>query len=202
MRKYQVAAPGWAGDGNVIQLISFSAEDLQASDNRRGDMMRDRTPFTQEPEMRSSAIADVEMDLPFPFGSNRSPSSADGRVGRRIKDARLEQGLTQKRVAALVGVTGGQIHRYEMGASRVATSRLMAIATVLGVSPERLMSDAAPTTGAMEPACGAAVSGDLVELVELYSSLTDRRRRSALIAFARSMAAQPLSAPPGGHATP
>ena len=127
-------------------------------------------------------------------GSDRSAPSSDALLGRRIKDVRRKLGLTQKQVAASVGITGPQFHRYEVGVTRVATTRLIAIATALGVQPEQLMSEAAPVRVAMQPAANAVVSGDLVELVELFSSLVYRRQRAATVAFARSLASKTGSA--------
>ncbi|MDB5412185.1 MAG: hypothetical protein JWR10_520 [Rubritepida sp.] len=121
--------------------------------------------------------------------NNRSPTSADATVGGRIKELRRAAGHTQKQVANLIGVTGAQFHRYETGATRVAASRLMAIAAALGTRPEALigaMGKAQPMITAA-PLDGAATDG-LVELVEVYATISDPRRRHALIAFARVVA--------------
>jgi transcriptional regulator with XRE-family HTH domain len=97
-------------------------------------------------------------------------------------------------VASRVGVTGSQFHRYEKGATRVATCRLIAIARALDVRPERLMSEAESNgnaksaPGASQPVQDVSMSGDLIEIVELYSSLRDPRRRGAIVAYARSLA--------------
>ncbi|TCI00819.1 XRE family transcriptional regulator [Roseococcus sp. SYP-B2431] len=152
--------------------------------------MLDRTPFSLRHEIRLSPPPPARPAPPAEAPSSRSPTHDDGKVGRRIKDIRRKLGLTQKQVAGRVGVTGAQFHRYEVGATRVAASRLMAIATVLGVRPEALMSDAA--LPAERPANVETPATDaLVELVELFSSLQDDRRRRAVLGFARSVAASP-----------
>ncbi|WP_165585395.1 helix-turn-helix domain-containing protein [Roseococcus sp. SYP-B2431] len=131
----------------------------------------------------------------IPFGhSGRSATSSDGMVGRRIKALRLRNGLTQKQVAARVGVTGAQFHRYEVGTTRVAASRLLDIATVLGVRAEALMNDDAPREATRHQP-GPAASNDLLELVEMFSSIADQRRRCALVSFARCLAAQSAATP-------
>lgn len=117
----------------------------------------------------------------------RSATSSDCLVGRRIKDLRRKNGLTQKQVAARVGVTGAQFHRYEVGTTRVAASRLMDIATALGVRPADLMHEGVPQ-GAPPPLADLPTSNDLVELVEMFSLISDRRRRGAVVTFARSLA--------------
>ncbi|MDB5413049.1 MAG: Transcriptional regulator, family [Rubritepida sp.] len=124
-------------------------------------------------------------------GSNtRSATSADVKVGQKIKKVRLTAGHTQKHLADLVGVTGAQFHRYETGATRIAASRLMKIAAALGVRPEVLVDGiselAAPPPPPPPPL--AVDANDLVSLVEVFSLITDPRRRKALISFARNLA--------------
>ena len=125
---------------------------------------------------------------------NRSPTSADFHVGRRIKELRRHLGITQKQIAWRIGVTGAQFHRYEAGATRVATSRLMAIADALGVPADRLIREASNNPAAVQDqAVEPQASNDLVELLELFNTLLDQRRRAATLAFARSLAPQPAS---------
>lgn len=125
--------------------------------------------------------------------NNRSPTSADARVGVRIKELRRAAGHTQKEIATAIGVTGAQFHRYETGATRVAASRLMAIAAALGTRPEVLMSANVPVSAPSVQLLDSAASDDLVELVEAYAAISDPRRRHALIAFARAVARGPAS---------
>lgn len=149
--------------------------------------MLDRTAFGGRLEDSSPADADTKKALLVDVVSNRSPTSDDGKVGRRIKEFRRNQGLTQKQVAWRIGVTGAQLHRYEAGATRIAASRLIAIATALGVQPEVLMGGATVRLRAPEAPVDALSTDDLMEIVELFSALTDERRRGAMLAFARSV---------------
>ncbi|NKE45447.1 helix-turn-helix domain-containing protein [Roseomonas frigidaquae] len=128
---------------------------------------------------------------------NRSPTSADASVGSRIKELRRAAGRTQKEIADIVGVTGAQFHRYETGATRIATSRLLGIATALGVRPEALVGSASPRPEPMVDFIEGATD-ELVELVQVFSTISDPRRRSALMAFARAVArGQPLQSAGG-----
>jgi transcriptional regulator with XRE-family HTH domain len=151
--------------------------------------MLDRTPFSLRLQSSTPANTGSRTAPLSEVVSNRSPTLDDGKVGRTIKDLRRRQGLTQKQVAGKIGVTGAQFHRYEAGATRVAASRLIAIATALGVRPEVLMMGEAH---AFQPEAVAIkvppATGDLVELVELFTSLPDERRRGAVLGFARSVA--------------
>jgi transcriptional regulator with XRE-family HTH domain len=118
----------------------------------------------------------------------RGVRHSDMAVGQAIRDLRRAQSRTQKDLARRVGVTGAQLHRYETGSTRIAASRLIAIAEALGVGPESLIAagtDRAPPAP-MPPGAG----GEIVELIELYGALGDPRQRKALLAVARMMAAQ------------
>ena len=55
----------------------------------------------------------------------------DKLIGERIRARRTELGLTQEQLAAGLEVSYQQIQKYESGASRIAASRLVAVAARL-----------------------------------------------------------------------
>ncbi|MFK7837901.1 MAG: helix-turn-helix domain-containing protein [Sulfitobacter sp.] len=57
----------------------------------------------------------------------------DVHVGQKIRQRRWLTGMTQQRLAELVGIKFQQIQKYETGANRVSASRLWDIAEALGV---------------------------------------------------------------------
>ncbi len=57
----------------------------------------------------------------------------DIHVGQKIRQRRWLTGMTQQRLAELVGIKFQQIQKYETGANRVSASRLWEIADALGV---------------------------------------------------------------------
>ena len=57
----------------------------------------------------------------------------DVHVGKRIRQRRWLTGMTQQKLAELVGIKFQQIQKYETGAKRVSASRLWDIADALGV---------------------------------------------------------------------
>jgi len=136
------------------------------------------------------SVPAVQAEPSPPSVNNRSPTADDAHVGSRIKRLRRDLGLTQKQIAKIVGVTGAQFHRYETGSTRVAASRLIAIATALHVRPEVLMGTAASRPEADVPTRSqiGADADSLVELVEVYQTIVDPRRRHALLAFAHAVA--------------
>jgi len=67
------------------------------------------------------------------MSEERIANSVDKRIGQRVKQRRLEMGMSQERLAELLGVTFQQIQKYEKGVNRVAASRLFELASALGV---------------------------------------------------------------------
>ena len=57
-------------------------------------------------------------------------------VGERIKWARLARGLSQRRLAALVGLSAMSISKYETGKVLPNSGRLLQLAPALGVKHE------------------------------------------------------------------
>src|SRR3954452_25160337 len=73
----------------------------------------------------------------------------DRHVGARFHARRIALGLTQQELAARIGVTYQQAHKYETGVNRISAGRLYALARALGVNVgyfyEALGESARPT---------------------------------------------------------
>jgi transcriptional regulator with XRE-family HTH domain len=65
--------------------------------------------------------------------SARSPSSIDVAIGRNVRIRRLAKGLSQSQLAKRLGLTFQQVQKYEVGAGRIGSSRLLRIAASLEV---------------------------------------------------------------------
>ena len=61
----------------------------------------------------------------------QSTAAIDNHVGGRIRERRIMVGLTQQRLAEMIGVTCQQAHKYERGINRVSAGRLFEIARAL-----------------------------------------------------------------------
>ena len=71
--------------------------------------------------------------------AKHSPLPVDILVGQSIRAARIAAGLSQADLGKACGISFQQVHKYEKGANRVGSSRLMQIAEVLGVSANTLL---------------------------------------------------------------
>ena len=72
---------------------------------------------------------------------NGQPNPIDVHVGNRIRLRRTLLGLSQEKLAALLGLTFQQVQKYERGMNRVGASRLWDIGKVLEVPIEFFYED-------------------------------------------------------------
>jgi transcriptional regulator with XRE-family HTH domain len=63
----------------------------------------------------------------------KSPSIIDVAVGRNVRIWRMAKGMSQAQLANRLGVTFQQVQKYETGANRIGTGRLVRAAAILGV---------------------------------------------------------------------
>lgn len=132
-----------------------------------------------------------------PVPGVRSATASDTALGQKIRGLRRSRVLTQKELAAMVGVTGAQLHRYETGGTRIAASRLVALAQALGVRADSLISSCTTEPEPPAPPPSVFSSGEeLLELIQIFSGLTDPRHRSAVLAIARMFPAGEAARPP------
>lgn len=74
----------------------------------------------------------------------KTPHPVDIAVGEKIKQRRIECGLSQHHVADALGITFQQIQKYETGSNRVSASKLYSLATVLNVDIGYFFSSLSP----------------------------------------------------------
>ncbi|XDA97562.1 helix-turn-helix transcriptional regulator [Sulfitobacter sp. LCG007] len=106
----------------------------------------------------------------------------DVHVGKRIRQRRWLVGMTQQRLAELVGIKFQQIQKYETGANRVSASRLWDIADALEVEVsfffEGLKADQDPDKRKLS-SMPDDMMGDkeAMELVRSYYAIPENQRR-------------------------
>jgi transcriptional regulator with XRE-family HTH domain len=101
-------------------------------------------------------------------------------IGKLIKEARLEKGLTQEQLGELVGVQKSAIAKYESGrVVNIKRSTLQKLAKALNLKGSDLVIGANPKEAA-ELSARVLIDSNLRELVELYSSLSDDDKKTAM----------------------
>ena len=109
------------------------------------------------------------------------PHHVDVHVGKRIRQRRWLIGMTQQKLADLVGIKFQQIQKYETGANRVSASRLWDIGQAMGVPVSSFFEGLIVETDAED--APVAVPDDLMadkeamELVRSYYSIPEAQRR-------------------------
>ena len=113
----------------------------------------------------------------------------DIHVGKRIRQRRWLTGMTQQKLAEMVGIKFQQIQKYETGANRVSASRLWDIADALDVNVAFFFDgmqseEAAAAAGAQakNPAMANVpldVMGDkeAMDLIRSYYAIPEDQRR-------------------------
>jgi transcriptional regulator with XRE-family HTH domain len=114
----------------------------------------------------------------------------DVTVGLRIRQARIERGLSQEQVARTLGLTFQQVQKYEKGVNRCAPSRLLAIASLTHKAVQWFYGDHASNGTASESSAAervlATVEGK--RLNTAFARIEDPAVRKALVNMAESVA--------------
>lgn len=110
------------------------------------------------------------------------PHKVDVHVGQRIRQRRWLTGMTQQRLAELVGIKFQQIQKYETGANRVSASRLWDIAFALNVDVSHFFEGLEAEKPQPEKALdniSADLSGDkeAMDLIRSYYAIPENQRR-------------------------
>jgi len=105
----------------------------------------------------------------------------DVHVGQRIRQRRWLTGMTQQRLAELVGIKFQQIQKYETGANRVSASRLWDIADALGVEIafffEGIKTVNEPVKAAENVPIDVMGDKEAMDLIRSYYSIPEDQRR-------------------------
>jgi transcriptional regulator with XRE-family HTH domain len=133
------------------------------------------------------------------------PNPIDVHVGRRLRLRRTLLGMSQERLAHLLGLTFQQIQKYERGVNRIGSSRLYELGQILDVPISFFfddMADSGPAPHALVPGLaeespGFAFDGvrelqldkrETLELVRAYNRITDPAVRKRLFELAKALA--------------
>ena len=125
----------------------------------------------------------------------KRPSSIDVAVGRNVRIWRMARGLSQAQLASRLGVTFQQLQKYEVGANRIGTGRLVKVANILRV----------PITALFEGTDAADPSRSLLALIaearafrlaHAFSAIKDSTLRLTIVGAVEKIA---QAVPPGSR---
>lgn len=125
------------------------------------------------------------------MGDERTVSATDRRLGQRVRVRRLEIGMSQERLADLLGVTFQQVQKYEKGVNRIAASRLYDISTALNLPVadffEGLDRQPRETRDKTSRLSQALATPDAVELVLAFGAIRAAKVRRRILELARAL---------------
>ncbi len=135
-----------------------------------------------------------------------TPNPIDVHVGRRLRLRRTLLGMSQERLAELLGLTFQQVQKYERGVNRIGSSRLYELGQILNVPvsfffddlPEDQPAAGSVSTGLAEEAAmfehekdddGLALDKrETLELVRAYYRIRDPALRKRLFDLTKALA--------------
>lgn len=94
-------------------------------------------------------------------------------IGQKLRQFRMNAGLTQEQLAVLIDVTFQQIQKYESGENRLNTDKMQLMADALKVPVAAFFSD--------EDDISLLLSKPEKEMLQIYRSIKDEKTRDALV---------------------
>lgn len=125
----------------------------------------------------------------------------DEHLGQQLRIRRNMLGMSQEKLAELLGLTFQQVQKYERGKNRISASRLYDLARILDVSVDYFYKDATEAALSSSARPGFAeddqdsfiddsklTSKETLDLIRIYYSIEDPKLRKNLFNFMKSMA--------------
>lgn len=125
------------------------------------------------------------------MSDERAANSVDRKLGERLRARRLEIGMSQERLADLLGITFQQVQKYEKGINRIAASRLYGAAVALDVSVARFfegLDGGRDDTEANPSAEDMFLKPGVAEMARFFLSIESEKVRDLMLELMRAMA--------------
>ena len=119
------------------------------------------------------------------------PHPIDVHVGRRARERRMLEGMSQTAVAEKLGLTFQQLQKYERGENRISAGRLYELAEIFGAPVAYFYEELEAGKGAPDD---TLTKRETLELVRAYYKITDPAVRDSIRTLIR--AAAKLAQPP------
>jgi transcriptional regulator with XRE-family HTH domain len=107
--------------------------------------------------------------------AQRSSTSADREIGRRLKIRRLDLGISQTAVADALGLTFQQVQKYEKGTNRIGAARLQRVAEILDIPIAYFYDEKIAGTKKRQTAFALLETAYSLRLMRAFTRIKDRR---------------------------
>lgn len=104
-------------------------------------------------------------------------------IGERIKKRRKELGISQEKLAEILGVTYQQIQRYENGTNRLNVENIQLIADALSVPVSYFFEDSKPSIVAERPS--HYLPAEESKLLKYFRKIKERNSKNIIVQVAR-----------------
>jgi transcriptional regulator with XRE-family HTH domain len=127
------------------------------------------------------------------MNDERAANAIDRKLGQRVRSRRLEIGMSQERLAELLGVTFQQVQKYEKGVNRIAASRLYDIATSLEMPIARFFEGltggraAGVAETSKDYVDDALATPEGAQLIALFASIKSQKVRRRVVELVRAL---------------
>ena len=123
-------------------------------------------------------------------GQSETAGQVDRYVGSRLRERRIMLGLTQQDLAARLGITYQQQHKYEQGINRISAARLYQTGQVLGVSVGYFFDGFGEVPDKVVP----KHERRSLEMSRAFADIPEQQLQAALLEMARALAESSLAA--------
>lgn len=128
------------------------------------------------------------------MSDERAANAVDKKLGQRVRTRRLEIGMSQEKLAELLGVTFQQVQKYEKGVNRIAASRLFDIAAALDMPVSRFFENlsARAATGVAETqrdfVDDVLATPEGAQMMALFAGIKNVKVRRRVVELVRALA--------------
>lgn len=126
------------------------------------------------------------------MNDERAANAVDRKVGQKVRSRRLEIGMSQERLAELLGVTFQQVQKYEKGVNRIAVSRLWDISIALEMPVSRFFEGVSVSVrgvaeGRQDYVDDALATPEGAQLMALFATIKSPKVRRKVVELVRTL---------------
>ena len=124
------------------------------------------------------------------MNDERAANAIDRKVGQRVRSRRLEIGMSQERLAELLGVTFQQVQKYEKGVNRIAVSRMWDISVALEMPVSRFFEGVGArgvAEGRQEYVDDALATPEGAQLMAMFASIKSQKLRRKVLELVKTL---------------
>lgn len=127
------------------------------------------------------------------MNDERAANAIDKKIGQRVRTRRLEIGMSQERLAELLGVTFQQVQKYEKGVNRIAASRLHDIALSMDMPIAKFFEGLGGRTSAgvaessKDYIDDALATPEGAQLMALFASIKSKKVRRQVLELVKAL---------------